>query len=411
MRDSELYARILGVAAPWKVARVELREEEVEVFIEHSGRGLSCPKCGRGCGRHDHRRRSWRHLDTCQLRTVLTAEVPRVSCKDHGVHQIEVPWAEPGSGFTAMFESLAIDWLLEASTAAVARCLRCTWDEIDGIQSRAVRRGLARREERPVAHLCVDETSFQKRHEYVTVVSDASGDVLHVADGRGQEALSGFFWDTPFEHVRAIESVSMDMWGPYIEAARDHLPDADAKIVFDRFHVATHFNRAVNDVRKAENRELRGVGDDRLVGSRFLWLKSPDRLSDKQRPRFDRLKAQALKVARAWAIKEAASGLWHYSSRTWARRAWNRLLGWIRRCRLTPMRKVGEMVKRHLEGIINGIVLGRTNARAESINSKIQMLKKRACGYRNRERFRNAIYFHLGGLDLKPRLAHVHTNS
>ena len=141
MRDKDLYATILGVASPWAVFDVELRSEaeEVEVFIEHDGRrGLACPKCGRVCARHDTRRRSWRHLDTCQFRTTLTAEVPRVRCPEHGVLQLPVPWSDRGSRFTVLFECLAIDWLGEASLSAVSRRLRVSWDALDGIQRPAV---------------------------------------------------------------------------------------------------------------------------------------------------------------------------------------------------------------------------------------------------------------------------------
>jgi transposase len=239
-----LYAKILGVTAPWKVVDVELREEEeeVEVFLEHGGKSLACPECGSSCPRYDHRRRSFRHLDTCQLKTMLTAEVPRVECDEHGVRQIAIPWAEPGSRFTAVFEAVAIDWLQEASIKAVARRLRCSWDELDGIKARAVARGLARRKQETLEHISVDETSFQKRHEYVTVVTDSGRDarVIHVADGRGQEALDDFFWSTELENVVSLKSVSMDMHAPFIAAVRDHVPEPDDKICFDRFHIAKH---------------------------------------------------------------------------------------------------------------------------------------------------------------------------
>lgn len=139
MQDRELYATILGIHPPWRVERVDARskEGEVEVFLEHDGSALCCPTCQVASPRYDARRRSWRHLDTCQYRTVLTADVPRVSCKEHGIHQVSVPWAEPGGRFTALFERLAIDWLTEASITAVARRLRVSWDELDGIMHRA----------------------------------------------------------------------------------------------------------------------------------------------------------------------------------------------------------------------------------------------------------------------------------
>ncbi len=184
MRDRELCSRLLGLSDPWRVDDVQLGTKTVEVSISHSGGTLECPNCSTNCPGYDSRERRWRHLDTMQYQTILVAAVPRVECPDHGVHQVGVPWAEPGSRFTAMFEWLAIDWLLAANLSAVAKLLSLSWDEVDGIQSRAVKRGLARRELVPTEHLGVDETSFQKRHEYVTGIADASrGTVLHVADG------------------------------------------------------------------------------------------------------------------------------------------------------------------------------------------------------------------------------------
>src|SRR5690606_1644816 len=108
MRDSELYSKLLGIEAPWKVRDVDVRLEagEVEVFIEHTGPKLTYPTCGAKCADCDTRARTWRHLDTMQFRTLLTADVPRVACNEHGVKQVHVPWSEPGSRFTALFETV-----------------------------------------------------------------------------------------------------------------------------------------------------------------------------------------------------------------------------------------------------------------------------------------------------------------
>jgi transposase len=415
MRDHELYAAILGIQLPWQVTKVILdpKAEEVRVSIEPVvGSRFSCPQCGESRPGYDSRRRSWRHLDTCQFKTILEAEVPRVQCAQHGVVQIEVPWAEPNSGFTALMEALIIDWLLEASILAVSRRMRLSWDQIDGVMQRAIRRGLSRRKLQGIQHLGVDETAFMRGHEYVTVVSQRGGGVLYVADGRGQEALDAFWKELTPEQLAEIESVAMDMWRAYIRSTREHLPGADSKIAFDRFHVARAINEAVNEVRKKEHRELAAKGDTTLARTKYLWLKNPENLSEKQGADFELLRDAELKVARAWAIKETARGLWRYLTRGWARRAWTKWISWAMRCRLEPMRRVAHMVKAHLWGILNAIVMRVTNASAESLNAKIQWIKNTACGFRNRERFRNAIYFHCGQLDLYPAgVRRTHTSS
>jgi transposase len=409
-RVVEHYERLIGLEAPWKVEAVELLLEQGEVRIHvgvDSRTKLSCPECGGRGRRHDTRERHWRHLDTMQYRTILVGRIPRVRCQRHGVVQVAVPWAEAGSRFTALFEALAIDWLQEASLSAVGRQLRITWDEADGIQARAVRRGLARRELEMPAQIGVDETSFQRRHEYVTVVSDLKRPrVVYVADDRKKEGLDAFFRAAGPEACARVESVATDMWEPYIQSIREFVPDAERKIVFDKFHIAKHLGEAVDRVRKQEQRELRAEGDERLVKTKYLWLQNPDHMSRERWVAFQPLRHSTLRVARAWALKETAMALWGYRRLGWARRAWDSWLSWAVRCRLEPMRRVAWMIKRHYQGVLNAAVSGVTNAVAEGFNAKIQWIKRTACGFRNRERFRNAIYFHLGGLDLYPARTH-----
>lgn len=142
-----------------------------------------------------------------------------------------------------------------------------------------------------------------------------------------------------------------------------------------------------------------------------LWLQNPENMKPSNRSRFEQLRGTMLRVARAWAMKETARHGRSYKSRGWARRGWTRLIDWMARSRLEPMVKVSRTLREHLWGIINAVVLGVTNAHLEAVNAKIQKLKRRACGYRNRARFREAVLFHCGDLDLYPQLAPVHTKS
>lgn len=196
MRDTQLYEQILGLRDPWTVTSVELERSAGSVLLKVEPRPdaeFSGPICGKPVPGYDRRTRRWRHLDTRQYTTILEASMPRLACPEHGVVTVIVPWAEPGSGFTALFEALVIDWLHEASIQAVAQQLRVSWSSTDRIMARAVARGMARREAVNPERLCVDETSFQKRHEYVTVVTDPdAGHVLHVAQDRRTESLEQF---------------------------------------------------------------------------------------------------------------------------------------------------------------------------------------------------------------------------
>ena len=214
--------------------------------------------------------------------------------------------------------------------------------------------------------------------------------------------MEEFYKQFDDEQLAHIQTVAMDMWEPYIRVTTQYVADAQEKIAFDKFHVAGHLGDAVDRVRRAEHRRLAGADDQRLKGSRYRWLTNPENMDEERWEQFAELRDSALQTARAWGYKEHAMTLWAYRSRAWARKAW---LAWYRsaiRCRLEPVKRVARMIKRHLDGIVTAVVDNVTNARAESINAGIQKMKYSARGFRNRKRFRNAIYFHLGGLDLYP---------
>lgn len=407
MIEKEHWSRLFGIESPWSVTDVEIlhKDRTVKVHVSReTAHELTCPQCGTVCRGYDSRRREWRQLDTCQYRTILVADVPRVACPEHGVVTVSVPWAEPLSRFTMQFESMVIDWLQEASISAVARLMGLSWNAIDGIMQRAVARGLLRRQEQVYAHIGVDETSFRKRHDYVTVVSDqGEGRVLHVGEDRRKETLEAWYQSLTQEQLDGLESVSMDMWAAYINATLEQVPGGEEKIAFDKFHVAKYLGDAVDKVRRQEHRALMREGYEDLKGSKYDWLMNPANMTRRQKTGFQVLRDSTLKTARAWAIKEMAMSLWHYVSRTWAEKGWKRWLSWAMRCRLEPVKEAARTIRNHLWGILNAVVLKVTNGPAESINSKIRMVKIRSRGFRNKQRFANAIYFHLGGLDLHPQ--------
>ena len=408
MQDTELYRQLLGLEKPWSVVRValDMAEERVDVWVEHE-RGLQwpCAECAKPLPVRDHvEERSWRHLDTCQVKTFLRARVPRVDCPDHGILQVLVPWAEPKSRFTLMMERFAIDVLKSAANVkAAARMLRISWDEAWGIMNRAVVRGQARKERAVPRLMAVDEKAARKGHRYLTLIYDIEKRCVdYVSRDRRLESLERYYQQFSRQELGAIEAVAMDMWGPYIQATRRHVPDADAKIVFDRFHIMKHVTEAVDQVRREEHSELQGQGDDILKDTRFLWLYSEENVPDRSRPTLEALKALNLKVGRAWAIKESLRDLWSYTRPGWARHFFEAWFGWARRSKLEPIKRVANMLRDHLDNIVTFCKHQITQAIAEGFNSRIMAIKRFACGYRNDRNFETAIYFHCGGLDLMP---------
>lgn len=407
MRDTELYRQLLGLESPWTVTRVELsvKTQRVDVWAGHAeGERWPCPECATALAVYDHaEERAWRHLDSCQFQTYLHARPPRVQCPTHGVKQVRLPWAEERARFTTLFERLAIDVLLETDILGATRILRISWDEAWHIQERAVARGQRAKSGAVPTHVGVDEKAAAKGQRYLTLVCDLlRGTVEYVADGRTQASLDGYFTGLTAEQREGIEAVAMDMWPAYIESVRTHVPDGAGKIVFDRFHIMGHMGDAVDRVRKAEHRVLRAGGDETLTGTKYLWLYGAERMPEPHQDRFLALQAMELKTARAWVIKETLRHLWSYRREGWARRHWTRWYFWATHSRLKPVIEAARTIQRHLPNVMTYFTHRITNAVSEGLNSKIQTIKKRAYGFRNREHFKTAIYFHCGGLDLYP---------
>lgn len=407
MNDTQLYAQILGITAPWSVQSVDLRlkEQQVNILLSFDkAYHCKCPVCSKNSPRYDTVRRQWRHLDTCQLQTTITADIPRIECSEHGVRQLNVPWAESGSRFTLLFECLVIQWLQSATVSAVAAHMHLDWDTAHGIQRRAVERGLVKRAALTPVNITIDETSEKKGHNYLTIVSEGAR-ILYVAADREKASIDGFWQTLKPEALQGIKSVSVDLWKAFSSSVLEHLANGKEILCLDRFHVAGYFGEAMNDVRKAEHRDLMSVGDETLKGMKYDFLRTNANVDNRTRRGFLDIAKSSLKTARAWAIKETAHLLWHFTYIGAAEREWKKLFRWMKRSRLEPMKKLARSLEQYLWMILNAIKLDVNSGCAEGNNSRIQKIKKMACGYRNTENFKTAIYFHLGGLDLLPSIS------
>ena len=408
MHDIELYRQILGISAPWSVARVALHIEEqtVSVYLTESPDATwCCPTCGSAATLYDHREeRTWRHLDSCQFQTYLVASVPRVRCATQGVLTADVPWSVLHSRFTLLFERFAIDILLATQVQRkTAALLRLTDSQVHDLMERAVLRGLARRDaDEVIAHLTLDEKSFAHGHQYVTVLGDAAqGRVLDVRETRTKDATRQLLTHTlTAAQRRVVESVSMDMWEAFMTATKTVLPLAD--IVHDRFHIAQYLNEAVDKTRRAEQKTLSKLDDTTLNNSKYLWLKDPERFTEEQRARFDALRNQDLATAHVWSFKETFRAFFASKTVEDGHLFFTQWYDDAVACGNKHLTKVAEMLKNHLDGLLSYLRHRTTNAMAEGLNSRIQHIKACAHGFRRFASFRIAILFFLGKLELYP---------
>ena len=408
MDDKLLFSQMLGLKDPWYITDIQLNTERkrIDIYIEHrKGIRFPCPQCECFTGIYDHtEEREFRHLNIMQMASYLHVRVPRVNCPEHGVQQITHGLAENNSTMTFELETLVLDIVHECSIESTSRLLNLDWHTCQRIQERAVERGLNRKPHGIPERIGVDEKSFARGHKYETLVYNLDKSIVeYVGDNREQTSLEEYYKRFTLEERSKVKAIAMDMWDPYIAATRHYIPQAENKIVFDRFHVMKQVTEAVDKVRKEEHRQLKERGCDLLKGSKYLFLWNKENIPEWRKEEFDRLKTEDLKVCRAWAIKENIRNLWNYRTIGWMRNFFNDWYWWATHSRLKPIIKAARTLKVHLENILTYAKHHITNALGESINAKIEKVKRLACGYRNREHYRIAIYFHCGGLDLYPK--------
>ena len=407
MKDTEFYKELLGLPDPWRVGKVklDLAAGRVDVWVEEAGgTKWSCPECGGNAPVYDHaEERVWRHLDTCQCQTFLHARLPRTKCPDHGVRQVMAPWAGPGSHFTLLCESWLIDTLQECDVSGVTRLTGTSWDESWRVMAKAVARGQARKERRIPEYMSIDEKAFAKRHRYETLICDLKGGTVeHIVEDRKQESLESYYRQFTLEERALVKAVAMDMWDPYVAATHAYIPQAEEKIVFDHFHVTRQVTEAMDKVRRQEHKALMDQGDEQLKRTRYLWLANRENVPDWRKEEFAAIRRVNLKTGRAWSIKESLRKFWDYRYGKSALGYFKKWYFWATHSRLNPVIKAAKTLKRYLPNIMTYFKHRISNATAEGLNSKIQMVKEMACGFRNREHYRIAIYFHCGGLKLYP---------
>lgn len=402
MFTENLFTKLLQLEQGWIVKSVETDLSEQEICIE-----ISCildhfldDETGEICKFYDRAPvRSWRHLDTMQYKTFIKCQLPRIINSNGKVKTVQPNWASGYERHTYLFEHAVID-LLKASKnqTKTSKLMRCGFNVVNRIMHLSVKRGMDRRNysELTFDYLSIDEKSFKKGHQYITVLSHpASGCVLDVEENRTKEACKKLLAKSlTTEQLNKVSAISMDMWKAFIQTAQEILPNAS--IVHDRFHLIKYLNEAIDKVRR---REVKQHQD--LKNSRYALLKNPENLTERQRIHFEAIADANYEVSKAWQVRENFKALFSkgklmatLSFLQWANDATKR--------KIKEVDKVVKMFKNHLSGVVNALLINLTNAMAERLNGKIQELKTVARGYRTFTNFRSAILFFNGGLNLYP---------
>ena len=406
MRISSLVRRTLGLKGHLVESVVE---EDGELLVHLAPRRRSrpiCSSCGRKMPGYDSRsERRWRHVPIWGIPVTLVYRPRRGKCRRCGITIEKMPWNQGKSRLSLPLIVVLATYARILAWEEVARLCGVHWNTVRAAVASAVEYGLASRETTSIIAIGIDEISRRKGHKYMTMVYDLSRmRLLWCGEGRDKEALKAFFADWGKERCGAIRAVCLDMWQPYIDVIEEMLPEA--VMVFDKFHIIRHLMDAVDKVRREEARRLKEEGESELLAkTRYIWLKNPENLTDKQRLRLSDLEKLNLKINRAYLLKEAFRCFWDYTYRRNAEKYLDRWLWWATHSRLEPMRDFAWMIKRHKEEILNYFNVPITNASVEGMNRKAKVVSQRAYGYRTVGIFQLALYHVMGDLPM-PETTH-----
>ena len=400
MRDTTLMQQALGLTPPWTVVRSDFDTQagRLDVEIDFTpGSRFACPTCGAAdCPAYDTQRKTWRHLNFFQHQAYLNARVPRVRCETCGIRQVNVPWARPDSGFTLLFEAMVMTMVSAMPVAAVARIV----DEHDTRLWRVVHHyvdeGRGRADASEVTRVAIDETAARRGHDYITLFVDIDqARVLFAAEGKDAATVAAFAEDLAAHggNPAAIVEVCIDMSPAFIKGVAESLPEA--AVTFDKFHAVKIINDAVDQVRRAEQKQ-QGV----LRGTRYIWLRNPNNLSERQRTTLESLPTRHLKTARAYQIRLAFQELYDQPSEA-AASYLKKWYFWATHSRLEPIIDAAHTVKRHWDGILRWFDSKIANGLIEGINSLVQAAKAKARGYRSTRNLKAIVYLLACKLDLE----------
>lgn len=374
-----LFISALGLSASLRVEKVNIDTagRRIDFDLTCDAQRLACSACGLSDqGIHDRQRREWRHLDFFQYEAWFHAEVPRVACSGCGkTTQMQVPWAREGSGFTALFEALALSLCQELPVRQAAALLRCTDKQLWRRIERYVDAARKLDDMSEVRIIGIDETSLRKGQNYITVVHDLEKKrLLFACEGKDHQTVVKFANGLQAHDGKPeqIAHVCQDMSAAYAKEVAQALPQA--QISYDRSHVVAMANEAMDEVRREETRTqpqsikaALGEANRKLLKS-LAWgmRRNPDGWSVKQTNAMHWLQHSTLKSARAWRLKMAlrtvyASAVKH-NIETKAKSELMSWLSWAARCRLEPFKKLASTQKQRLDGVVRSVLDNRSNA-------------------------------------------------
>ena len=396
MTPEKLFHQMLGLADQWEVVQCEFDQVAglVRLQVRETKGFWSAYKCPHDEGEvtcYDHTEELvWRHLNVFEHRCEIRGRLPRTKCRVCGkVERVTPPWEGLSKHFTRSFEAFALLLVREMPVATAATILGESDTRLWRMLFAHLEAAYAQSDMSEVTCVGVDEMNLRKGREYLTLFADLKAKkVLFATEGRDKQTWERFLneWEKHEGHRHQLTQVSMDMSKPYQSAVHEWCRNAE--IIFDKYHVITHVNAAVDHVRKYELRFGSGYVRSQLNKTLWLWRKNPENLSPAEQERFKKIDQKCLWTAKAYQMRLVFQDIYRSATRQEAEhrfRVWCRWVRWVARDQprqmFGPMLGAAKMVMKHLAGILAHWKERITNAFMEGLNSVFSATKRRARGY------------------------------
>jgi transposase len=333
------------------------------------------------------RRRFVQDLNLATRAVWLDVEYRKVWCEHcDGVRVEHLSFCDAGKRVTQRLARYIYDLCKHLTLKDVAERFNLHPDTVKDIDKTFLAEEFAHTDYTGLKILAIDEIALKKGHNYMTVVLDyMSGRVVWMGQGRGKEALDAFFAGMTEPQKASIEAVAMDMWEPYINRVQHHCPQAN--IVFDFFHVVQGFGKVIDQIRRDEYLKANKQGREVLKGSRYLLLKNAENLTEKQKPRLDKLLAMNTTLSTSYLLKDQLKMVYYYGDREQVKQV---LDDWCQMAQTVPHPAMQAFIKKlrfFEKGILNHADYPIGTSSLEGVNNKIKLIKRRAYGYHDSEYF------------------------
>jgi transposase len=396
MNSNQLFEMALSLEKPWYVKNIDMIkplngiEGQIDIYLDFE-KGFKFP----GGKTHDTVERTWQHLNFFQHKCFLHARVPRVKTEQGGTETVKVPWARSGSGFTLLFEAFSM-LLIESEmpVSKVAQIMDVYPQRLWNVFTYWIEKAHQADDQSEVSVLGIDETSSKKGHNYVTVAVDMDQrKVLYAVPGKGADTIDAIckHLETKGCKKEQIKQTCIDMSPAFISGIQSNFENAS--ITFDKFHVVQLINKAMDKVRMLERKEFA-----MLKGYKYTFLKNDRNLSEKAKEDKYNILTLLPSIANAYRLKELFAEFWTFDNKQEAGAYLSYWCDLAEDSKIYPFIKAANTLKAHWFGLVNYSETNLNNGILEGINSKIQLAKKRARGYRNINNFINMIYFIAGKL-------------